>query len=450
MDQQTAIVVEHISKSYKLYNSPKDRLKEVIHPLGKSYHRNFFALDDISFEIPRGETFGIIGKNGSGKSTLLKIISGVLSPSSGNLVVNGKVSALLELGAGFNPELSGIENVYLNGTIMGYTREEVDKRMDEVLSFADIGEFISQPVKTYSSGMYVRLAFSVATSIIPDILIVDEALSVGDMFFQTKCMKRMTSLIEDYGTTLLFVSHEMSAVKRMCRQAVYLREGRVRSIGTSGDIADMYISDQRSDLGLFKPQDDEASAAEDTEQLARQNHQQYFTAEDAATFARQAEFFRHGNGMAQILFAELVDERGNRIVEACYGQKLSVRLYYRVTADRDELVAAFYVRDHHQIEIMGSNNIYEDTPLTDLKAGVVYCAEYRFDNWLKSGNFHVKLILADRLPTTQFLDVIDSAIVFHTADLPERTRWALVNPPIEFSHSCLDETTDGALAANCA
>jgi ABC-type polysaccharide/polyol phosphate transport system ATPase subunit len=185
---EITIKVEHLGKVYRLYNSPIDRLKEAIHPFRKKYHKDFFALHDISFEVKKGEAIGIIGKNGSGKSTLLKLITGVLSPSSGNVTVNGRVSSLLELGAGFNPELNGIENIYFYGTINGFSKEEMDSRLDSILAFADIGEFVFQPVKSYSSGMYVRLAFAVAIQIDPGILIIDEALSVGDIFFNRSVM----------------------------------------------------------------------------------------------------------------------------------------------------------------------------------------------------------------------------------------------------------------------
>ena len=192
MNSDIAIKVENLSKIYKLYNRPVDRMKESLHPFRKKYHKEFFALNDVSFELKKGETLGIIGKNGSGKSTLLKIITGVLAPASGSVYVNGKVSALLELGAGFNPEMSGIENVFFQGAIMGYSRQEMDSKIDEILSFADIGEFVYQPVKTYSSGMFARLAFAVAMSVwILTILIVDEALAVGDARFVKKCYERM-------------------------------------------------------------------------------------------------------------------------------------------------------------------------------------------------------------------------------------------------------------------
>ena len=189
-DDGIAVRIQHLTKTYKLYDRSIDRLKESLHPLRRRYHRDFHALKDVSFEIGKGETFGIIGRNGSGKSTLLKIIAGVLTPSAGHLEVRGKVSALLELGIGFNPDLTGRENIYFSGTIMGFSREEMDEKVDDILAFADIGDFINQPVKTYSSGMFVRLAFAMATNVDPDILIIDEALSVGDIFFQTKCYKK--------------------------------------------------------------------------------------------------------------------------------------------------------------------------------------------------------------------------------------------------------------------
>lgn len=240
-----SIKVESLSKIYKLYNTPMDRLKETMHPFRKKYHKDFFALKDISFEVKKGETFGIIGKNGSGKSTLLKIITGVLSPSSGNVTVNGRVSSLLELGAGFNPELNGIENIYFYGTINGFSKEEMDSRLDSILAFADIGEFVFQPVKSYSSGMYVRLAFAVAIQVDPEILIIDEALSVGDIFFQQKCARRMSDLKEK-GVTIIFVSHDMGSVLNLCNQVVYLKNGVVFGVGESSKMIAEYYKEADS------------------------------------------------------------------------------------------------------------------------------------------------------------------------------------------------------------
>ena len=234
-----AIKIDIVSKIYKLYNEPIDRLKEAMHPFKKKYHKEFYALNEVSFEIKKGETVGILGKNGSGKSTLLKIITGVLNASSGNVQVNGRISALLELGAGFNPEYSGLKNIYLNGTMMGYTKEEMEKKVPAIVEFADIGDFIHQPVKTYSSGMFVRLAFAVAINVEPDILIVDEALSVGDIFFQLKCYKKFEEF-KSKGKTILFVTHDMNSILKYCDRAVLLDKGIKVGEGTAKAMVDLY------------------------------------------------------------------------------------------------------------------------------------------------------------------------------------------------------------------
>lgn len=236
---EIAIKVENLSKVYRLYDKPTDRIKESLSLTKKKYSREHYALNNLSIEIKKGETIGILGTNGSGKSTLLKIITGVLTPSDGNIEVNGKISALLELGAGFNPEYTGLENIYLNGTMMGYTREEMNSRVNSIIEFADIGEFINQPVKTYSSGMFARLAFAVAINVEPDILIVDEALSVGDTRFQIKCIEKMKRLKET-GTTILFVSHATEQIKRFCTRGVWINKGKVIDIGEASDIVDRY------------------------------------------------------------------------------------------------------------------------------------------------------------------------------------------------------------------
>jgi len=242
----TAIKVQNLTKIYHLYNKPQDRLKEALNPFKKNYHHDFYALHEISFDVKKGETVGIIGKNGAGKSTLLKIITGVLTPTSGSVEVQGKVASLLELGAGFNPEMTGLENIYLNGTLMGFSKEEMDLKIEAITEFANIGEFIYQPVKMYSSGMFARLAFSVAINVDADILIVDEALSVGDMLFQAKCIAKMTSLMEE-GMTILFVSHDIHAVRSLCNKGVYLENGKTILIGEAGEVVDRYISDDQKE-----------------------------------------------------------------------------------------------------------------------------------------------------------------------------------------------------------
>ncbi len=241
MNKDPVIKVENVSKIYKLYDKPIDRLKEAINPFGKKCHKEFYALNNVTFDVRKGETIGIIGKNGSGKSTLLQVITGVLTPTSGTVYANGKISALLELGAGFNPELTGIENIYLNGIIKGYCKEEMDIRLDKIISFADIGEYIYQPVKTYSSGMFARVAFAVAINVNPDILIIDEALSVGDMQFQEKSINRMKKF-KEHEKSILFVTHSLPSIRNFCDRAIWLDKGKIKMDGTADIVCSSYQS----------------------------------------------------------------------------------------------------------------------------------------------------------------------------------------------------------------
>lgn len=235
-----SIRVNNVSKVYRLYDNSADRLKELFDFRSKhTYHRNHYALENINFDVKKGETFGIIGTNGAGKSTLLKLITGVATPTSGTIEVDGKISALLELGAGFNSEYTGLENIYLNGAMMGFRREEMKDRVEKIAEFADIGDFLYQPVKTYSSGMFARLAFAVAINIEPDILIVDEALSVGDIFFQNKCYKKFEEL-RSRGITVLFVSHDISSVKQMCSRVLWIEKGKQQMVGDSVEVCNAY------------------------------------------------------------------------------------------------------------------------------------------------------------------------------------------------------------------
>ncbi|WP_457743511.1 ABC transporter ATP-binding protein [Sulfurimonas sp.] len=263
MNKTLAIKVQNLTKTYKLYKDPKDRLKEALNPFGKKYHDDFHALKDVSFEIKKGETVGIIGRNGSGKSTLLKIITGVLTPSSGRVNVHGKISAILELGAGFNPEMSGLENIYLNTSINGISKEDTDKKIQEITDFAELGEFIHQPLKTYSSGMKARLGFAVAINIDPDILIVDEALSVGDAAFQRKCFAKMEQ-IREVGATILFVSHSEGSIVSLCSRAIWLSNGEKIIEGEPKLVTGLYMKNSQ------KKQIDKTSITKEFEELKNQ------------------------------------------------------------------------------------------------------------------------------------------------------------------------------------
>ncbi|MFL6611925.1 MAG: ABC transporter ATP-binding protein, partial [Pseudomonas sp.] len=246
MSFEVAISAENLSKCYQIYDAPKDRLLQMLVRGRKRFYREFWAVDDVSLTIARGETVGIIGRNGSGKSTLLQLICGTLSPTRGNVQANGRIAALLELGSGFNPEFTGRENVYVNAAVLGLDRSEIDARFDDILAFANIGDFIDQPTKIYSSGMLVRLAFAVSVCVEPEVLIVDEALSVGDASFQFKCLNRLEELAAK-GTTLLFVSHDMSMVKRFCHRVIYLRGGRVVASGSPDEMAELHLLDMRDE-----------------------------------------------------------------------------------------------------------------------------------------------------------------------------------------------------------
>ena len=260
---KSVIQARGVGKSYNLFSSPGDRLKELLWGRWKQYSREFWALQDVSFDIGRGEVVGLVGRNGAGKSTLLQMLCGTLTPSTGSLVVRGRVAALLELGAGFSPDFSGLENVYMNAAILGLSRSEVDSKLDDILAFADIGDFINQQVKTYSSGMFMRLAFAVATSVDPDILVVDEALSVGDGAFARKSFDRIMSL-KDQGATIIFCSHAMYHVQALCSRAIWIEKGRIRMIDAAARVTSAYetslVTESPSTRSVLTPEESQSGA----------------------------------------------------------------------------------------------------------------------------------------------------------------------------------------------
>ena len=305
METENMIEIRDLTKVYKIYDKPIDRLKESLSITHKKYSREFYALNGINLKIKKGENIGIIGTNGSGKSTLLKIITGVLSPTSGSVKVKGKISALLELGAGFNPEYTGLENIYLNGTMMGFNREEVEAKIDDILQFADIGDFIHQPVKTYSSGMFARLAFAVAINVEPEILIVDEALSVGDVRFQMKCMNKMKEMMSG-GTTVLFVSHDINAIRRFCTKAVWLNNGVMQQVGEVNLVADAYL-----DFLKF------GEIIEETEEAFEQSDD-------------DLPEFKPGENIAEIISFKLLNQQKEEVTELELDEAATIEVIYDV------------------------------------------------------------------------------------------------------------------------
>ena len=342
-----AIEVKNLTKVYKLYEKPVHRLKESLSLRKRRYHREHFALCGLNLTVKKGECLGIMGRNGAGKSTLLKLVTGVLSPTEGEISVNGRISALLELGAGFNEDYTGIENIYLNGTIMGFSREEMDARVEDILAFADIGDYAYQPVRMYSSGMFVRLAFAVAISVEPDILIVDEALAVGDIMFQVKCYRKFRELREK-GKTILFVTHALDTILKYCDRAVVMDGGKIVGEGTPAEMVDLY---KQVLVGL----------APDDDALPDRSGQQ--RACDVAATARREdapkETLDYGTKQATIESAGVYAGDGTRTDTVTAGEAFTVRMRVRFCEDMAEPVFAFTIKDVKGYEITGTNTMFE-------------------------------------------------------------------------------------------
>lgn len=392
-----AIRLKEISKIYHLYDAPIDRLKEALHPLRKQYHKEFYALDNICFDVRKGETIGIIGRNGAGKSTLLKILTGVLTPTNGCIDIDGKISALLELGAGFNPELDGIENVYFSGMIMGFSRDEMEEKMADILSFADIGDFVYQPVKSYSSGMFVRLAFAIATAVNPDILIVDEALSVGDMFFQAKSVSRMRDLIRN-GATLVFVSHDTNAVKSLCSRVILLQDGRIVADGDSEMVLEKYFS-------LKVAGEQQVVGQEGDDAPARPNSGEKYGIEGqddrfARAFTPSVDFLKRAldqrirNGVVDFKNIMLLDEDENEITLVAYDQEVILRMALEVNEAVADLGAGYHIRDKNGFDILYSDNLVEQEKITGLEPAERYILDWRFKMALKEGQYNISCVLS--------------------------------------------------------
>ena len=382
MDKNLAISVQGVSKIYKLYDKPIDRLKEAVSLTHKSYHRDFFALSDISFDVKKGETVGIIGTNGSGKSTILKIITGVLSPTTGTAEVSGNISALLELGAGFNSEYTGLENIYRNGTMMGFSRQEMERRMDDILRFADIGDFVNQPVKTYSSGMFVRLAFALAINVDPEILIVDEALSVGDVFFQAKCYRRMEEMMKN-GTTILMVSHDMGSIIKYCDKVVLLNRGHFVAQGEAGKMVDLYkkiLANQTDELA-------EALIEEKKEALGLPVEATVSDKRMKDRMNLNPEVQEYGDGRASFEDFGTLDARGNVTNLLLKGEMFTIRERVRFHAPIENPIFTYTLRDKKGTDITGTNTLFEGTEIKPVKDGDVYTVSFRQKMNLQGGEY---------------------------------------------------------------
>ena len=355
-DDSLAISIKHLSKSYRLYKRGSDRLRESLGLTRKTLSTEKKALDDVSFDVKKGETVGIIGTNGSGKSTILKIITGVLYQTSGDIKVDGRISALLELGAGFNQEYTGLENVYLNGTMMGYTDSEIDEKLDSILEFADIGDYIYQPVKTYSSGMFVRLAFAVAINIDPEILIVDEALSVGDVFFQSKCYHKFEEF-KKMGKTILFVSHDLGSISKYCDRVVLLNKGVKLGEGSPKEMIDVY---KRVLVGQYDAENGDTASKESAD-------------------AKNPNLLEYGDGSAHIDEYYITDEGGIRSSSIVKGSRFTVYMKIKFNRDITSPIFAFSIKNIKGTEITGTNTMFEKAFLEPVSKGdikeVTFCQE---------------------------------------------------------------------------
>lgn len=414
----TAIKVDNVTKIYKLFDRPIDRLKESLRPGHKEYHKKFYALNNISFDVEEGQFVGIIGTNGSGKSTILKIITGVLTPTMGEVTVNGRISALLELGAGFNMEYTGIENIYMNGTMMGYSRQEMDKKLPEILEFADIGDFVHQPVKTYSGGMFVRAAFALAINVDPEILIVDEALAVGDVFFQAKCYKKINEIRES-GTTVILVTHDMGTIIKYCDKVVVLNRGQFIAEGEPGPMVDLYKKilagqfDEKDLEGIGQKADfadqllqgtETADGAPDLAQSGEtlsngSNRDEEAEAgqaksgqdksggsltaagvQDTETWMSRLSInnqqLQYGTGAAHIIDVGIFDHKDELTNLLFKGKPFTIKMKVRFTEQVKNPIFAFTIKDSKGTEITGTNSMIEDCDTGAAEAGDVMTAVF--------------------------------------------------------------------------
>ncbi len=386
-----ALRVDDVSKQYRTYARPGDRLKESLTRGYLRRHKEFWALKNIGFEIERGSTVGIVGPNGCGKSTLLQIIAGTLEPTHGEVWHDGRIAALLELGAGFDPEFTGVENIYMNASLLGFSRRETDALFPQIERFAEIGDFLYQPVKTYSSGMYVRLAFAIAASVEPDILIIDEALAVGDAVFQHRCLRRIKEL-NARGATVLFVSHDAAAVRALCSRAILLRAGGIVIDGKPADVLNRYqkIIMEREEA-----------------YVASTNAQKETTAANQPP-APIRYTYRHGDNSAEIIGAELLDSTGRPVEIVETGEALRLRVLARFNTDLEDPVVGFLIKNLHGIHSYGTNTGEQQIDLALVRRGTTLEVTFAFNCWLGIDQYSFSLAVHSR--GGESYDWIDGAL----------------------------------------
>jgi lipopolysaccharide transport system ATP-binding protein len=435
----TVVEFRAVSKSYPIYTSPSDRLKELLLLNRKSFHRDFWALRDVTFNIHRGETFCIVGENGSGKSTLLQIVAGILRATSGDTIVQGRVAALLELGSGFNPEFTGRDNVYLNGAILGLSRKEMDRKFPEIEEFAEIGDFIDQPVKTYSSGMGVRLAFAVAIHVDPEILLVDEALSVGDIYFRQRCMRKVHELRER-GVTIVFVSHAIGDVKSIGDRAMWLDAGRIREMGDIDKVTTRYMAamvekDSRYLTAHHTPESPSLGTG-------------HITAPEVIEHIPNIDH-RHGDARAHVIGIAVLDHRAKPLPVLEPSSTIIVRISVRAHVDLGLPIVGFMLRNHMGLDFSGTNTAREDFELPAMHAGDVFTVDFHLQlPELYPSSFSFSPAIADgTLHNYVMCDWIDNAITIQMTSSPGQI-YGYVHLPchIELNRKLGAPLADAALA----
>jgi lipopolysaccharide transport system ATP-binding protein len=414
MSDEIAISLQNVSKCFKRYARPVDRLKEILLP-HKSRADEFWALRDISLEIPKGETFGLVGQNGSGKSTLLQIIAGTLQPTTGRVITRGRISALLELGSGFNPEFTGRQNIIFNGRILGLSQAEIEDRFDAIAAFADIGDFLEEPVKTYSSGMYVRLAFAVAINVEPDILIVDEALAVGDIFFQAKCFRRIEALQES-GVTILFVSHDLSTVQNLCREGVLMNHGRILCRAEPSVISSEYFK-------LFRMAHEEVKDLPIDDRSA-----EVFAQRDGKIGLCQDQRITNGQATIQAVYVTGLDDRAKATFMT--GETVKVTLLTQFHSTCEQVGAAFSLCDRYGQWLAGKHTWY-DAPglIPKVEAGEVIEFEFTMQLDFQRGEYLTLVAIVSQRTEADYdsLDLIQNAFVLNIAG--QNKHWGLTKVP---------------------
>lgn len=431
-----AIRVTNLGKRYGIYEAPRDRLKQFILPRlqrlagrpCKQYFREFWALQDVSFEVKRGETIGIIGRNGSGKSTLLQMICGTLTPTSGSIQTTGRIAALLELGSGFNPEFTGRENVYMNAAVLGLSKEEIDARFDKIAAFADIGQFMEQPVKTYSSGMYVRLAFAVIAHVDADILVIDEALSVGDAVFTQKCMRFIRSFRER--GTLVFVSHDLASVQNLCQRAIWLSDGQIRQINDSKSVAEAYLQYTFQEISGDKVK---------LTSIQKDGTHENYSAPSVIDYKGEATVFDNTSttggwqtGVAEIISLQLDPVDGSSGVVLRGGERVCMRIVARAIADLDQPILGFLVKDGLGQNLFGENTLpFSDLNPISASAGQIFVGEFIFRlPMLPNGQYAVMASVASgNLQNHVQHHWLHDALIINVSS--SKVRWGLVGIPFE-------------------